>query len=122
MLFRSGREVFFGLAFCFLFPSIHAQVYPISVTTQLIPPYSVDLVNYAAPGSEQLRVMITQLNLTQSYSIRLQMDIQLNGKSIIRTSPQYAPPPILMNPGQTLLISGSDLYPYLDPKNMDFVG
>jgi hypothetical protein len=102
--------------------TVRAQVYPINVTTQLIPPYSVDLVNYAAPGCEQLRVMVTQLNLTQSYSIRLQMDIQLNGKSIIRTSAQYAPPPIMLSPGQTLVISGSDLYPYLDPRNMDFVG
>src|SRR5450759_1937888 len=52
----------------------------------------------------------------------LKMEIELNGRVIIRTAPQYMPPPLTLDPGIPTIISGTDLYPFLDPKNMDFVG
>ena len=99
------------------------QVYPVSVTTQLIPPYSVNLADYAAPGCEQLKVIIVQRDLTQPpYSLYLKMEISLNGRIIIQTSAQYVQPPLVLEPGLPTIISGFDLYPFFDPQNMDFIG
>jgi len=86
----------FAVLFLFIIQtdlSAQIQVYPVSLTTQLTPPYSVNLADYAAPGCEQLKVIIVQRDLTQSpYMLYLKMQIELNGRVIIRTSPQYIPP------------------------------
>src|SRR5450759_2565756 len=111
------------LLFIHEYVNAQVQVYPVSVTTQLTPPYSVNLVDYAAPGCEQLKVIIVQRDLTQApYMLFLKMEIELNGRVIIRTSPQYMPPPLTLDPGIPTIISGTDLYHLLDPQNMDFVG
>ena len=97
------------------------QVYPVSVTTQLTPPYSVNLADYVAPGCEQLRLIVVQRDLTQApYMLFLKMEIVLNGRVIIRTSTEYIPPPLTLDPGIPTIISGSDLYPFFDPANMEF--
>jgi hypothetical protein len=100
-----------------------AQFYPVQSTPQLVPPYSVYLSDYATPGNEKLRVILVQRDLTQpSYQLRLVMSVELNGKIIMRTSRTYNPPPISLNPGIPTVISGADLAPYLDSRNIDFVG
>lgn len=102
---------------------VQAQFYPVQSTPQLVPPYSVYLSDYATPGSEKLRVILVQRDLTQpSYQLRLVMSVELNGKIIMRTSRTYNPPPISLNPGIPTVISGADLSPYLDSRNIDFVG
>jgi len=107
-----------GIAFC-----TQAQFYPVQSTPQLVPPYSVYLSDYATPGNEKLRVILVQRDLTQpSYLLRLVMSVELNGKIIMRTSRTYNPPPISLNPGIPTVISGGDLAPYLDSRNIDFVG
>lgn len=99
------------------------QVYPVSVTTQIVPPYSVNLADYVAPGTDQLRVIIVQRDLTQPpYRMYLRMEIQLNGRTIIRTSPEYFAPALTLDPGIPTVISGSDLTPFFDPGNMEFTG
>lgn len=99
------------------------QVYPVSVTTQITPPYSVNLADYAAPGCEQLKVIILQRDLTQQpYPLFLKMEISLNGRIIIRTSAQYIQTPLILDPGVPTVVSGSDLYPFFDPQNMEFPG
>jgi hypothetical protein len=110
--------VFAGISFY-----TQAQFYPVQSTPQLVPPYSVYLSDYATPGNEKLRVILVQRDLTQpSYQLRLVMSVELNGKIIMRTSRTYNPPPISLNPGIPTVISGGDLAPYLDSRNIDFVG
>ncbi|MDR3328112.1 MAG: fibronectin type III domain-containing protein, partial [Prevotellaceae bacterium] len=104
-------------------PQAIAQIHPVYVNTQLAPPYSVYLADYAAPGCEQLRVILVQRDLSQSsYRLFLRMSISLNGREIIRTHPAYRPFPLNISPGVPTVISGSDLYHYLDPNNMEFTG
>ena len=99
------------------------QVYPVSVSTQLTPPYSVNLADYAAPGCEQLKVIIVQRDLTQSpYSLYLKMEIALNGRVIIRSADQFIQSPLILDPGLPTVISGSDLYPFFEPGKMEFSG
>jgi hypothetical protein len=118
-------SVLIGLL-CLMFHSelqAQIQLYPVSVTTRLTPPYSVNLSDYAAPGCEQLKVIILQRDLTQApYMLYLRMEIELNGKVIIRTSPQYVPPVLTIEPGIPTVISGTDLAVFLDPANMEFTG
>ncbi len=117
-------HLFLAIAFCSLiFSGVHAQFYPVQVTPQLIPPYSVYLTDYATPGNEKLRVIVVQRDLTQpSYQIRLMMSIEWNGRIIMRTSRAFNPAPINLSPGVPTIISGADLAPYLDSRNIDFVG
>lgn len=100
-----------------------AQFQPIQLTTQLTPPYSVYLADYATPGNEKLRLIMLQRDLTKpSYQVRLQMAIELNGRVIMRTARAFNPPPITLDPGVPMIISGADLQPYLDSYNIEFTG
>jgi hypothetical protein len=99
-----------------------AQLYPVQATPQLMPPYSVYLSDYATPGEEKLRLILLQRDLTQpAYQLRLVMHVELNGQVILRTARNYNPPPINLNPGIPTIISGAELAPYLDSRNLDFV-
>jgi hypothetical protein len=100
-----------------------AQFYPVQITTQLVPPYSVYLPDYATPGNDKLRLVMVQRDLTKpSYQIRLQLSVELNGRTILRTARTFNPPPINLDPGIPTVITGIDLQPYLDSHNLDFVG
>ena len=110
------------LSFLFL-NAASAQFYPVQVTPQLVPPYSVYLSDYATPGNEKLRVIVLQKDLAQpAYQLRLTMSVEWNGKVIMRTTKTFNPTPINIDPGIPTIISGADLAPYLDSRNIDFVG
>jgi TANFOR domain-containing protein len=99
------------------------QLHPVQVTTQLVPPYSVYLSDYATPGNDKLRLVIIQRDITKpSYQIRLQVSVELNGKTIFQTSPLFSPAPITLDAGIPTIISGNDLQPYIDSRNLDFIG
>lgn len=107
----------------FAMPSGYAQSFAVQSSTQLIPAYSVYLSDYATPGNEKLQVILVQRDLTQpSYQIRLVMVVELNGQVIMRTSRTFNPRPISLDPGIPTVISGAELSPYLDSRNIDFVG
>ncbi|HEX2970445.1 MAG TPA: hypothetical protein VHO46_15215, partial [Bacteroidales bacterium] len=122
-LLKSAIIAFFLITYCGFEATSQIQVYPVSVTTRITPPYSVNLADYAAPGCDQLRVILLQRDLTQApYRVFLKMNIELNGRTIIRSSPMYFPPALTLEPGIPAVISGSDLSAFFDPVNMDFVG
>lgn len=107
----------------FLFSSnIKAQVYPVQLSTQLIPPYSGYLPDYADPSSEKFKIIL-QFNdfLTPQYNVKLKLEIKGNGFTIV-TKQLFNPPPIVLQPGIPTIISGVDLAPYLNSSNLDFIG
>jgi predicted chitinase len=117
-LFNPRAIVFLMISF-----SAHAQVFPVQVTPQLIPPYSVYLSDYATAGNEKLRVIVLQRDLSRpAYQIRLVMVVEWNNRVIMRTSRVFNPPPLNLDPGIPMIISGAELAPYLDSRNIDFVG
>ncbi|MDR3094940.1 MAG: hypothetical protein LBU62_09935, partial [Bacteroidales bacterium] len=121
--FKKWQTLFLAISLSIVCPLSIAQVFPVNVNTVLAPPYSVYLADYAAPGCEQLRVTLIQRDMSQaSYQLFLRMSIALGGREIIRTSGNYRPSPLTVLPGVPTVISGSDLYHYLDPQNMDFIG
>lgn len=100
----------------------YSQTYPVQITTQLIAPYSGYLPDYADASSEKLKIIL-QFNdfSVAQYSVRLKLEIQGNGFSMISKS-LYMPSPIVLQPGIPHQISGSDLAPYLSSNNLDFTG
>lgn len=100
-----------------------AQQYPVTASTQIIPPYSVYLPDYVVPGSDKLRVILVQNDLTKpSYDVRLQMTVERNGALIMRTAPAFTPRPLTLSAGVPTIISGTDLADYLNTNNIEFSG
>jgi hypothetical protein len=48
--------------------------------------------------------------------------VELNGRVIMRTARAFNPPPLSLDPGVPTVIPGADLAPYLDSRNLEFVG
>ena len=48
--------------------------------------------------------------------------VELNGRVILRTASTFNPAPLSLDPGVPTIISGADLAPYLDSRNLEFVG
>jgi hypothetical protein len=120
---RMYRPVLFLLLFLFLVSTAQAQLFPVQTSVQIIPPYSVYLADYATPGNDKLKLIMVQRDVSRpSYQVRLSFSIELNGKTILRTSPSFNPPAITLDPGIPSIISGLDLQPYLDSRNLDFNG
>lgn len=105
----------------FVLPAF-SQTYPIQISTQLIPPYSGYLPDYADPSSEKLKIILQFNDFTKpQYHLKLRIEIKGNGFTLI-TKQLFIPPPITIQPGIPLLISGADLAPYLNSNNLDFIG
>src|SRR5688572_5684427 len=84
----------------------HAQLFPVQVTPQLIPPYSVYLSDYATAGNEKLRVILLHRDISQPiYQLRLVMSVEWNGRTIMRTARSFNPAPISINPGIPTVIA-----------------
>lgn len=99
-----------------------AQTYPVQISTQLIPPYSGYLPDYADPTAQNLKVILQFNDFTvPSYNLKLKFEIKGNGFSLV-TKSIYNPPPLSLQPGQPLLLSGIDIAPYLSSNNLDFIG
>lgn len=103
--------------------NVHAQQYPVTASTQIIPPYSVYLPDYAVAGSDKLRVILVQNDLTlPSYNIRLRMTVEQNGTVIMRTAAMFNPKPLSLSAGIPTIIGGIDLADYLNPANIEYSG
>src|SRR5687767_3273115 len=97
-------------------------VHPVTASLQLVPPYSVYLADYAAPGNDKLRVILTLNDLSQpSYSVRLRIRVELNGRAIMQTDPSYRPSAITIMPGMPQIITGTQLNEYLVSDHLQFL-
>ncbi|MFN7492772.1 MAG: fibronectin type III domain-containing protein [Cyclobacteriaceae bacterium] len=98
------------------------QVFPVQSTVQLTPPYSLYLSDYAAPGSERLRVTAFLIDATRpELNVRFRLRIEGNGIKI-ETKPEFMPPPVTLLGGVPLQLISSDLAAYFDPRNLNFTG
>lgn len=101
----------------------HAQLFPVQVNTQLVPPFTPYLSDFTAPGSQKLMVQFTIIDPAFSeYSCKLRLTIE--GVNItIRTKPTYVPRPItIQGGGIPQLFYGEDLAEYFNPDALDFSG
>lgn len=122
-MFRFLRSLLISLLLLVTVQKLSAQQYAVTASTQIIPPYSVYLPDYGVPGSDKLRVILVQNDLTQpSYDVRLQMRVEQNGTLIMRTAASFNPKPLTLTAGVPTIIGGTDLYEYLNPANIEFSG
>lgn len=98
---------------------VQAQVnYPVMATVQLNPPYSLYLSDYAAPDVQRMQVTLLMKDLSETnYKCRLRLKIEGFG-STLQSKAAFYTAPILLNGGEMVTLSGPDLAPYLDPKNL----
>ncbi|MCS3799154.1 deaminase domain-containing protein [Niastella sp. OAS944] len=97
-------------------------IHPVTASLQLIPPYSVYLADYSAPGNDKLRVILTLNDLTvPSYTVRLRLKVELNGQVIMQTDPAYRPSGITILPGMPQIITGTQLNEYLVSDHLQFL-
>jgi len=98
------------------------QNYPVNASVNITPPYSVYLSDYIAPGSNKLSVnlLLTQQN-RPSFPVKLRVTIKGDGVTI-RTNPEVAQEPIILQGGVMTSLSGSQLAPYLEANSLIFEG
>lgn len=116
------KPYWFAALLFFISSLSFAQIYPVQISTQLIPPYSGYLPDYADPSSEKLRIILQFNDFSKpQYDVKLKIEIKGNGFTLV-TKQLFNPPPISIQPGIPLQITGTDLAPYLNSNNLDFIG
>lgn len=102
---------------------VSAQVFPIQVNTQLLPPYTPYLSDYTTPGAQKMMAQF-RINDPTIAEYRCKLRVTIEGVGItLRTKPNFITQPIVLEGGGIpQLFYGDDLAEYFDPNNMDFSG
>jgi hypothetical protein len=103
--------------------SIDAQVFPVQVTTQLVPPYSPYLTDYTSAGSQKLMLQIRLNDPTVTdYNVKLRFIIEGVGITIRTRQTAVVPAITLQGGGVPQTFFGEDLEEYFRVENLDFAG
>ena len=108
------------MVYCLLYTAVmSAQIYPVQVTPQLIPPYSLKLSDYQTTSSEKLFVNILLTDTQDSgRQVRLKMYIEGRGLNIQTLDFVAGATPIFLDGGVNLRLSNLDLRPYFSLNNL----
>lgn len=112
----------FFITFCLIFGWLvaSAQTYPVQVSTSVVPPYSLHLSDYATTDKLAVHVLF---NDPVRFELSVKLKITIEGKGItLSTKPEFNPKPIYLQSGFPERLSGADLAPYFDPRNLNFQG
>jgi TANFOR domain-containing protein len=102
--------------------SLQAQVYPVQVVPQLLPPYTLNFSDYYQGTQEKLVVLLTNTDLTKpALQVRLKMSIQGQSANFKSRDGVYYPP-ITLDGGAPQRITLADLAPYFNLDNLDVAG
>ena len=116
------RIKYISLLFCLLTAGRLQAQYPVQVIPQLTPPYSLQLNDYYNSAVPKLAVLLTDRDLTRpSLNVRLKMTISGQSATVSTLDNVYYPP-ITLDAGIPLRITGSELAPYFNPDNLNFQG
>ena len=111
---------------CLLFTAsgINAQqTYPIYVTPQLTPPYSLTLSDYSQFGSQRLVVNINVRDVTvTNLPVRLHLKMETITGITIETVPTAPVVPIFLSGGEVATLFGDDMREYFNINNLQFKG
>jgi hypothetical protein len=119
---NSSRKGIAVTIFLFFALNLPAQIFPVQITTQLVPPFSGYIPDYAAPGNENMHVLMLFTDFSRpAYDVKLK--IKLEGQGITIQSPaHYYSGPFTLEPGVPSLLTGSDLSGLLNANNLEFSG
>ncbi|WP_164732888.1 hypothetical protein, partial [Flagellimonas marinaquae] len=105
---------------CLLYTGIAtAQIFPVQVTPQILPPYSFRLSDYATSTREKLFVNLLLTDAMESgRRVRLRMNVEGPGISFRTVDFVAGAAPIVLNGGVNLRLSNFDLRPYFELNNL----
>ncbi|MEW7291730.1 hypothetical protein [Aquimarina sp. 2304DJ70-9] len=115
------KVTFYFLHILFLFSlTVNAQVFPVNVTPQVIPPYSLKLSEYGSSTSEKLLLNLLLTDITESNrQVRLKFYLENNaGLSVQSSDVVIGASPIFLDGGVPLRLSNIDLRPYFELQNL----
>ncbi|WP_438423175.1 hypothetical protein [Aquimarina macrocephali] len=115
------RHTYYILLVIFLFScALQAQVFPVNVTPQIIPPYSLKLSEYNTASSDKLILNLLLTDITESNrQVRLKFFVENNaGLSIQSNDVVIGANPIFLDGGIPLRLTNLDLQPYFALQNL----
>ncbi len=99
-----------------------SQTFPVTASTNLTPPYSLNLSDYVAPGSQRLALNIFLADINRP-ELQARLRLRIEGQGIlIETKPSYLPAPLILQGGVPERLIAADLAGYFDPENLNFQG
>lgn len=100
---------------------VQAQTFPVQVTTQLTPPYSLTLSDYASSSTDRFVCQVFADIARPELQVKFRLTIE--GQNVIlKTRPEFNPPPVTIQGGVPERFTGYDLAAYFDPANLIFQG
>src|SRR5687768_14683831 len=100
---------------------VNAQVFPVKVNPQLVPPYSPFLSDYTAAGAQNLILSIRTNDVTlNNYPCKLRITIEGVGITITTKQNFVTRPLTLEGGGVPQTFYGGDLAAYFHPNALDF--
>ncbi|MEM9685529.1 MAG: hypothetical protein AAF934_01235 [Bacteroidota bacterium] len=102
-----------------LFPLWAKAQFPVQVTTQIIPPYSVTLSDYTTATSERLVVNLLLGDVAElDRQVLLKLFIEGNGLLIWSTDMVAGATPVFLDGGIPIRLTNIDLNPYFQLENL----
>lgn len=97
----------------------NAQLYPVQVSANFVPPHNVTLSSYTTTSTNKinLRLNLTDIN-ENNLQVRLKMKISGRGLNIQSRDFIIGATPIFLNGGQLLDLTSFDLRPYFQLNNL----
>lgn len=119
---RKTLPILFLLLQCCMVSLWSQSNYPIYVTTSLLPPYSLNLSDYSAQGSQRLMVTIVVKDLdVTNLPVKLRIRMETAGVTI-ETLPTINTIPIYLDGGSATVLFGEDFVDYFNINNLQFKG
>ncbi len=108
------------LIWIFAFQALQAQVFPVQVTPQLIPPYSLNLSDYQNAAREQVIVNLLLSDVTESNrEVTLKFSMSNTAGFAIESAPVVVGAlPVFLNGGIPLRLTNADLQAYFQLQNL----
>jgi hypothetical protein len=106
-----------------IYTPAHSQVYPISSTTTLTPPYPIFLKDFYAASNTSMRTTLINNDLQRAvFDVKIKVRLESNNVKI-ETKDGFIPlSPISLTAGLPTLLQSTDFEPYLNPANIEVSG
>lgn len=117
--YKKANRLFYTLVLVCLVQLGWAQIYPVQVNSNVIPPYLSSVAKYSTTTDQKYLVNIftSDLNVVNR-QVRLKLYIQGNGIQAQSTPVVVGASPLFINGGESLQLNNLDLAPYFELQNL----
>ncbi len=114
------KVLLISAAILFFSQNIFAQIYPINITTQSMPPHTGNIADWTAPGTNRLGVNLL-LKDANEVNFQARLKVKIEGQGITLRSRNNLPiAPIELRYGAPTQLNGNDLSQLLHYENLFF--